>query len=452
MDEDGEKHVRAKGSDEVDWISKLPDCLLCEVLLNLPTKDVVKSSVLSTRWRNLWKHVPALDLDNCDFHEFNTFLNFVDSFLDFNSESCLQNFMLKYDCDDDDYEPEISIIGRWINTIVTRNVKHIDVLDDSYGSWEVQLPSSIYTCESLVSLKLCALTLPSPKFVSLPSLKVMALLIAKFADDLALETLITKCPVLESLIVERCFCDEIEVLRVRSQSLLSFTHVADSDEGVVEDLVVEIDAPKLEYLRLSDYRVASFILNKPGKLVEADIDIVFNLSSGNKFNPADLPKRTMIRNFLVGISTVKDMTIASSTLEVIYDFSRCERLPLFRNLSVLCVEFYGYRWEMLPIFLESCPNLKTLVVKSTKYQEKQGDIVFSGPRRLLSSLEYVKIERPLKGEAMEMILVSYLLENSTILKKLTLFLDDSVKKEESVILKELLAIPRLSTPCKVVVL
>ncbi|EFH64984.1 F-box family protein [Arabidopsis lyrata subsp. lyrata] len=428
MDEDGDKHVRAKGSDEVDWISKLPDCLLCEVLLNLPTKDVVKSSVLSTRWRNLWKHVPGLDLDNSDFQEFNTFLNFVDSFLDFNTESCLQYFMLKYDCDDDDYDPEISIIGRWINTIVTRNVKHIDVLDDSYGSWEVQLPSSIYTCESLVSLKLCALTLPSPKFVSLPSLKVMALLIAKFADDLALETLITKCPVLESLTIERCFCDEIEVLRVRSQSLLSFTHVADSDEGVVEDLVVEIDAPKLEYLRLSDYRVASFILNKPGKLVEADIDIVFNLSSENKFNPDDLPKRTMIRNFLVAISTVKDLIISSN------------------------VNDYPYSVTYLSCVLRSCPNLKTLVVKSTKYQEKQGDIVFSGPRRFLSSLEYVKIERPLKGEAMEMKLVSYLLENSTILKKLTLCLDDSIKKEESVILKELLAIPSLSTSCKVVVL
>lgn len=320
MDEDGEKHVRAaNGSDEVDWISKLPDCLLCKVLLNLPTKDVVKSSVLSTRWRNLWKHVPGLDLDSSDFKEYNTFLSFVDSFLDFNSGSSLQQFRLKYDCDDDDdFESEISLIGRWINTIVNRKVKHIDVLDDSYGSWDVQLPSSIYTCESLVSLKICGLTLASPKFVSLPSLKVMILIIAKFADDLALETLITKCPVLESLTIERSFCDDIEVLRVRSQSLLSFTHVADSDEGMVEDLVVSIDAHRLEYLRLSDHRVASFILNNSSKLVKADIDIVFNLCFENKFNPDDLPKRTMIRNFLVAISTVKDMTIASSTLEVSY--------------------------------------------------------------------------------------------------------------------------------------
>jgi len=53
---------------------------------------------------------------------------------------------------------------------------------------------------------------------------------------------------------------------------------------------------------------------------------------------------------------------------------------------------------------------------------------------------------------MEMKLVSYLLENSTILKKLTLCLDDSIKKEESVILKELNTIPRLSSACQVVIL
>ncbi|CAA7062022.1 unnamed protein product [Microthlaspi erraticum] len=265
MDEDGEKRVRAKRSGEVDWISDLPDCLLFQVLSNLPTKDVVKTSVLSTRWINLWKYVPVLDLGIGDFPDYNTFVGFVDGFLDFNSESPLEKFKLKYDCDD----AEANLISRWINSVVTRKVKHIDVLDDSSGSWDFQLPATLYTCESLVSLKLCGLTLPSPKFVSLPSLKAMDLIIAKFADELALETLISLCPVLESLAIERCFCDDIEVLRVSSQSLLSFTHVADSSQHLDEDLVLAIDAPRLEYLMLSDYRVASFVVKNPASLVKS---------------------------------------------------------------------------------------------------------------------------------------------------------------------------------------
>lgn len=252
-----EKRVRGKRSGEVDWISNLPDSLLCQVLLNLPTKDVVKCSVLSSIWRNIWKFVPGLDLDNGDFPEYNTFLSFVDSFLGFNSESCLQKFKLKYDRDGD-YEPEIGLISRWIDTVVRRKVKHIDVLDDSYGSWDFHMPLTLYTCESLVALKLYGVTLPSPKFVSLPSLEVIKLTIVKFADVLPLEILISRCPVLESLIIERSFCDDIEVLRVRSQSLLSFGHVADSSNDLVEDLVVVIDALKLTYLRLSDHRNRKF--------------------------------------------------------------------------------------------------------------------------------------------------------------------------------------------------
>jgi len=145
----------------------------------------------------------------------------------------------------------------------------------------------------------------------------------------------------------------------------------------------------------------------------------------------------------------------------------------------LSVDFYNNSWEILPIFLESCPNLKSLVVVRIVYIKLvyflwykckwgkyimtqtwmyfQGSItspkrrtsVLSGPRRLLSSLEYVEIESPLTGEVFEMKLVSYLLENSPILKKLTINLDDSSRKKAEC---ELLTIPRRSTSCQVVVL
>ena len=95
-------------------------------------------------------------------------------------------------------------------------------------------------------------------------------------------------------------------------------------------------------------------------------------------------------------------------------------------------------------------------------------IVIARPWSLLSSLEYVDIERPLSGEALEMTLVGYLLENSPNLKKLslsfhdslkkgesvhklTLSLDDAPKKEESDIFIELLNFPRLSRSCQIIV-
>ncbi|CAF2112556.1 BnaCnng73860D [Brassica napus] len=158
----------------------------------------------------------------------------------------------------------------------------------------------------------------------------------------------------------------------------------------------------------------------------------------------------------------------SPTIDVIYDYARYVQLPVFRNLYTLCVRFNSYMWEMLPVFLEVFPNLKTLVVGTSENYLMVGITVIARPWNLLSSLEHVDIERPLKGEALGMALVGYLLENSPNLKKLslslhdslkkgisvhklTLSLDDAPKKEESDIFIELLNFPRLSCSCQIIV-
>ncbi|CAH8309162.1 unnamed protein product [Eruca vesicaria subsp. sativa] len=77
--------------------------------------------------------------------------------------------------------------------------------------------------------------------------------------------------------------------------------------------------------------------------------------------------------------------------------------------------------------------------------------VIARPWNLLSSLEYVDIERPLKGKVLEMELVGYFLESSPNLQKLSLSLHDSPKKGESDILIELLKFQRLSSSCQIIV-
>ncbi|KAL9310839.1 putative F-box/FBD/LRR-repeat protein [Arabidopsis thaliana] len=410
MDEDGEKRVRTKrlcsreSSDkkfgyEVDWVRDLPESLFCHVLLNLPTKDVIKNCVLSTKWRYLWRYVPGLDLDCSDFTEYNTFVSFVDRFLSTNTESYLNKFKLGFDCDlVGDEETGNAQMARWINDVVKRKVQHLDL---EWGALEI--PPIVYVC----------------------------------------------CLVLKSLTLCRSNNDNVKVLRVRSQSLLSFNYNGPNTMGPeYEELIVEIDTPKLQDLTLSHRMTASFIIKNRSSLVGAHINIEFNFCFGKKFDPKNLPKREMIRNFLVGISGVKNMAIAACTLEVIYDYSRCEPLPLFRNLCLLSVEFYEDRWEMLPFFLESCPNLKSLVVGSNRYRMERTSII-SGHRCLLSSIEYVEIETPLTGEAFEMKLVSYLLENSPILKKLTIHLHDNSRKKAEC---EILTIPRRSSSCQVILL
>ncbi|CAF2065603.1 unnamed protein product [Brassica napus] len=437
---------------EVDQLSSLPDCLIFQVFLNLPTKDVVKTSVLSTRWTTLWKDVPGLDLDPKDFNIHETFVSFVDNFLERNRNSSIRRFKLTYDSS---YFEEPGLVNRWVETAARLKVEHLDVSD----YWDPIMNPTVYTCSSLVSLRLARMSLPNPELVSLPSLKALVLILVVFTNKWALENLISKCPVLENFSIERRYGDGIPILRVHSKSLLTFVHDAGNhedydEEEYDEDRNVEIDAPMLKYLMISDGLTSSFIIKSPPSAVEADIDIVFNLTSERILGVAyEVQKIEMVRDFLFGISKVKDMSISSSALQVIYDYARYIQLPVFRNVYTLCVRFDSYMWEMLPVFLEVCPNLKNLVVVRIIYQTHELDsILFLNlPWNLLSSPEHVDIERPLKGEALEMSLVGYLLENSPNLKKLSLSLDDAPKKGESGIYIELLNFPRLSRSCQIIV-
>ncbi|CAH2069987.1 unnamed protein product, partial [Thlaspi arvense] len=124
-------------------------------------------------------------------------------------------------------------------------------------------------------------------------------------------------------------------------------------------------------------------------------------------------------------------------------------LPQFRSLSrlhaTLCVS--DVNW--LPTFLESCPNLKSLIlVALNNYEEFEEMIQFSCssvPECLLSSLEFVDFNIQILGYAAEMELAKYFLENSTILKKLTLHVNHG--SIDSDISNDLLRVPRRSATC-----
>ncbi|CAN1175845.1 Putative FBD-associated F-box protein At5g56440 [Linum perenne] len=70
------------GVTSTDRLSSLPDAILDHILSFVDTKTVVQTSILSRRWKCVWKHVPALNLDYCSFGScFSSFATFVDKVL-----------------------------------------------------------------------------------------------------------------------------------------------------------------------------------------------------------------------------------------------------------------------------------------------------------------------------------------------------------------------------------
>ncbi|XP_020878722.1 putative FBD-associated F-box protein At5g53635 isoform X2 [Arabidopsis lyrata subsp. lyrata] len=154
-----------------------------------------------------------------------------------------------------------------------------------------------------------------------------------------------------------------------------------------------------------------------------------------------------------GILKVGDLTINSDTLKIIYDYSKSESLPQFGYMSRLCVSVMAQYLTWLEPFLKSCPNLRSLVlVFPNSLPERMNQINFSCvPKCLQSSVEFVDLKFQISGPVteMKMKLVRYFLENSAILKKLTLHMYSNSTEDE--ILTKLLQIPRASTKCEVVI-
>lgn len=138
---------------KVDQISGLSDDLLVKILSYLPTKDAVSTSILSRRWEWLWMWLPKLNYSCRGYPcECKSLRCFLDLNLPLHRAPVIESFHLHF-CSG--IKPED--IKLWLVIALSRNLRHLKIRYESYnhGSGKPNLlPSSLYTCKSLVTLKL----------------------------------------------------------------------------------------------------------------------------------------------------------------------------------------------------------------------------------------------------------------------------------------------------------
>ncbi|XP_056849679.1 putative F-box/FBD/LRR-repeat protein At5g44950 [Raphanus sativus] len=430
-----------------DRISALPDCLITQILLWLPTRYSIKTSVLSTRWRNLWLDVPGLELHSNDLDCFSKVAtnNFGNSFLKFNSQTRLQKFKINYDECNSLVFP--SQIREWIVTAVDhRGIQHLDAEDQNAKFYFCFLPVNIYNSKTLVSLKLQHVVVPqNPELVfSLPCLKILHLKKVHYGigGRLFSEKLISGCQVLEELNLVRYQYSSVETLRVRSQTLKIFCLAFITGEIDTKDSV-EIDAPRLKYMSFSD----RIMVNNLNSLLKIDIDTDFNLN--HPLVSEVVNKGDLIYEFLEGIASVTHMIISHPTLEILYHYSQVGQFPQFCNLSHLQASFSTSSLPLLSVFLESCSNLKSLILDfSVSTEPEQKMDLTKVPQCLISTLERVEINKLNMWEGPGMRLATYFIMNSAVLKKLDLN-DSHLTKQEIDFYNGLFILVRSSRKCQV---
>ncbi|XP_020876307.1 putative F-box/FBD/LRR-repeat protein At5g22610 [Arabidopsis lyrata subsp. lyrata] len=463
MEAKNEKRICLERPAREDLISKLPDALISQILSYLPTKDIVRTSVLSKRWKRVWLLIPGLDLDSYEFPDYNTFVSFVNKFLDFSREqkSCLHK--LKLDIHKD-HENDQSCATPWIDFVARGNLTHLDVEFGGYALWREfweMMPVSLYICETLLHLRLYRVLMGNFESVSLPRLKTLCLERNIYPNEASVESLISSCPVLEDLTIVR-MNDNVKVLRVYSQSLTSFSvgyNPGDLirkynyySEKVRENSGLVIDAPRLKYLTFNYERSKSKIVRNLSSLVKVNVLSAFDISS-----VVGCSEQQMAHNFFTGISRVREMIISQNMMERIFSYLSVDSLPQFCNLSYLKGNVCSTSVTFLDVFtklLESCPNLKSIVLVLTCFTDYTDEMVemrvWSVPKCLLSSLEFVEIKNEYEADDGVLEVARYFVENSINLKKLVLHLQYSfLKQGNPAILKDLIALPRRSSMCQI---
>ncbi|KAF8093007.1 hypothetical protein N665_0393s0009 [Sinapis alba] len=416
----------------MDRISQLPEHLLLKILSFFPTtKDVVATMVLSKRWQFLWMLVPRLVYD--DNHQNITkenFSRFVDRSLLLHEAPVLESLQFKFGGKSSDED-----IGVWARTVSRRHVRELVIeIDRSSCTTQAILPKSLYTVSGmLVTLKLNNMVLLDD-VLSFPSLKKLSLdNIMYQGGDESVNRLLTNCPVLESLDVERCLDDNVTIFTVRVPSL-KILFMCNKREKTSDDAErVVIDAHSLETLTFDDFTGCVLETETPN-IVTAYIDIIYNHSG----------------KILGSITTVKDLFLCLLSSKHSYPGGF-----VFHRLVYFTLCRCDKQWlNLLMGVLRGSPKLRGL--KLDQYHGSQADqpspcwsepsLV---PECLLSSLETLEWTS-YEGTKEEKEVVEFILRNGRCLKKVTISSKptDSDKKLEMI--KELALSFRRSPICQLV--
>ncbi|CAH8311061.1 unnamed protein product [Eruca vesicaria subsp. sativa] len=404
---------QARSALKKDEISQLPNDVTCQIISLLSTKEAVKTSVLSTRWRHIWLSLPCLELKSREFSDLENFMSFGDRFFDSSRVSSIQKVKLTIDKKDVDGDDSYCLAS-WFDAAAKCKIQNLHVSSYSYADRKFnKMPQRLYNCETLVCLKLFQVALSDAEIVSLPCLKKMYLEYIDFPNEATFETLVLCSPVLECLKIVVSSDDE-KVFRVQSRSLKkltferTFSLISDS-AGVV------IDCPRLDILNINDNVSKGFIIHNLGCNAVLQMNLLgmvrweeFDDELDNGIYEEGVSwNRSNIHRFIHGISMVRSIKISRGTFKV------CDGRNGFPRENVDQVSFS------------------------------------SVPECLLSSLEFVDFIATVQYDV-EIKLVKYLVKNSAVLKKLTLRLASDSRRDE--MLKKLLKTPRASTKCKVFIL
>ncbi|CAN0841548.1 F-box/FBD/LRR-repeat protein At1g13570 [Linum grandiflorum] len=151
-----------KSSTSISRITQLPADVIGNILIFLPTKEAVRTSILSSQWRHHWRTIPHLVFD----HKFATMNNSLCSTTDKVMLRVYQALMF-HDGPINKFQlsipglPYCSQLHQLVRHLYTKSVNELS-LQFSYVPQHVSVPCSLFALPNLITLKLQGVVFGQP--------------------------------------------------------------------------------------------------------------------------------------------------------------------------------------------------------------------------------------------------------------------------------------------------
>ncbi|XP_057773770.1 putative F-box protein At1g49610 [Salvia miltiorrhiza] len=389
-----------------DRLSDLPDSLILTILLLLDMRDVVRTSLLSQRWRNLWSTIPCLDF----FEQTPTIISSV--LAQWKGPKILK-FCLSF--------PRYivgpsSVIDSWLLFAIEKHVGELflyfsywrDV--DSNGKGRYCLPQPLYSCSSITKLTLLSCKLRIEDNVQWNQLKRLEI---RYPDGLsgdAMNQVLMGAPRLEELVL--CSFEISENFIIQSISLKMLK--IETDCVWPQTIVMRIWAPNLLAFKIDASFHGNCLLDAPS-LTHAILCLRSKVDEATQF--------VMFNQFYRSIRHVKKLTLSYSCIQWLLTMKKKDMVVRFPNAELLkhksICTYFGFL-DLLDL-LEMFPKLKTL----SFHRKRQDDVsMFMSlettlPRPSLSLLHLHTVDMTWFQRDPSIIpFIGFLLQNSPSLHKM----------------------------------
>ncbi|XP_057793574.1 F-box/LRR-repeat protein At3g26922-like isoform X2 [Salvia miltiorrhiza] len=366
-----------------DRLSSLPDSVLTHVFSFLDFESVVRTSVLSKRYKHLWTLTPSLDFhlsehgddkirpndhrlrardkEGCN----SVFELYVNHILQLREHCNLSQFRLSLHRH---ARPEF--VQNCLIYAVEHKVQHLK-LRGIFNRKPLALPGILLDLPSLISLSLHNATVNGielPKSFSLPNLKNLSLKNYEFSDKNYNVGLFSGCPSLETLILTKCSIRPMNKLKCLDVKCSNLKHLEirrwRSPWRCFDEHVINVNAPRLAFLKFQGPLVrlnfgeafpcverACFELFFPTACVMLD-------GEGRKQRVSEC----LLGMLLNVCSSVRALSLSLRTIEVVCSIRdlRAHAPVIFENLRIIRFTTENkFREKAFPVETVSCLLDKT---------------------------------------------------------------------------------------------